>query len=80
MSVSIEDQILEISREIRNRHRVYKRMVENEEMSQAYADSRIATMEAVLSTLRERQAEESEKPALFKTPKPSRGDGAHAEE
>lgn len=53
--ITIEDQIKAVEREISMRRRVYPRWVENKRMSQEKADKEIATMEAVLETLKEVQ-------------------------
>ena len=53
--MTIEDQIKAVEREISMRRRVYPRWVENKRMSQEKADKEIATMEAVLETLKEVQ-------------------------
>lgn len=49
---NIDDQIRCVEREIGMRERVYPRWVENKKMSQNKADNEIATMRAVLDTLR----------------------------
>lgn len=49
---TIETQIRCVEREIAMRARVYPRWVAAKNMSQAKADSEIATMRAVLATLR----------------------------
>lgn len=53
--ITIEDQIKAVEREISMRRRVYPRWVENKRMSREKADKEIATMEAVLETLKEVQ-------------------------
>ncbi len=52
MSIPIEAQIQCVQREIKMRERVYARWVEAGRMSQRKADDEIATMRAVLETLR----------------------------
>ena len=53
--ITIEDQIKAVEREINMRLRVYPKWVENKRMSQEKANKEIATMEAVLETLKEVQ-------------------------
>jgi hypothetical protein len=49
--VALETQIVCVEREIRQRHRVYPRLVERGTMKQHQADAEIAAMNAVLQTL-----------------------------
>lgn len=49
--VPLETQIVCVEREIRQRHRVYPRLVERGTMKQHQADAEIAAMNAVLQTL-----------------------------
>jgi hypothetical protein len=49
---SLAEQILAVEREIRMREQVYPRRVAAAKMSQKAADREIATMRAVLDTLR----------------------------
>jgi len=51
MTVSLEDQIAAVRREIKMRERACPRWVANEKMSQAKADAELAAMRAVLETL-----------------------------
>ena len=53
--ITIDEQIKAVEREISMRRRVYPRWVENKRMSREKADKEIATMEAVLETLKEVQ-------------------------
>ncbi|MBX7132582.1 MAG: hypothetical protein K1X67_07910 [Fimbriimonadaceae bacterium] len=52
MSIPIHDQIKCVEREIALRRSVYARRVSSGSMTQEAADREIATMEAVLDTLR----------------------------
>jgi hypothetical protein len=52
MTATIRDQIRCVEREIALRRRVYPRWVAEERMSQVVADAEVATMEAVLATLK----------------------------
>lgn len=52
LPVPIEAQIKEVEREIAQRERVYPRWVEAGKMPKATADRQIATMRAVLATLK----------------------------
>lgn len=56
-TVPIEDQIAEVEREIALRRSSYGRRVASGAMPRAYADQRIAVMEAVRETLRRRDNE-----------------------
>lgn len=49
--VPLDAQIVCVEREIRQRHRVYPRLVERGTMKQHQADAEIAAMNAVLQTL-----------------------------
>lgn len=49
---SLDDQITEVWLEIRQRHRVYGRMVADGRMKAEQSERKIAVMEAVLETLR----------------------------
>lgn len=55
MPIPLEAQIAEVERELGMRQHVYTRRVGEKKMKQADADAKIATMQAVLSTLREVQ-------------------------
>jgi hypothetical protein len=57
MTVSIDDQIKCVRRELGMRHRVYAKWVEGGRMKQDAADKELAAMQAVLDTLLEKQAE-----------------------
>ena len=59
MTVSLEDQIRCVKREIGMRKRVYPRWVESKKMTEAKAAEEIASMEAVLETLLYVLAEEA---------------------
>jgi hypothetical protein len=50
--IPLDEQIAEVEREIRLRHRVYGRRVSDRKMSQAQANKQIGLMEAVLDSLR----------------------------
>lgn len=52
MTISLDDQIKAVQREIGMRKRVYPRWVENGKMTQITADKEMAAMEAVLETLK----------------------------
>lgn len=52
MTVSIQDQIKAVGREIGLRRNVYPRRVQTMAMSQQQADAEIAAMEAVYETLK----------------------------
>lgn len=56
MSVTLEEQIKCVAREIAMRRNVYRRRVSQDVMSQAEADREIETMEAVQASLRLMQA------------------------
>ena len=49
--MQLDTQIVCVEREIRQRHRVYPRLVERGTMKQQQADAEIAAMNAVLQTL-----------------------------
>ena len=49
--IALDTQIVCVEREIRQRHRVYPRLVERGTMKQHQADAEIAAMNAVLQTL-----------------------------
>jgi hypothetical protein len=49
--IDIDKQIAEVRREVQMRRKVYRKFVEQDRMSQATADDRIATMQAVVDTL-----------------------------
>ncbi len=49
---SLAEQVLCVEREVRMREQVYPRRVANKNMSQKAADRELATMRAVLDTLR----------------------------
>jgi hypothetical protein len=53
---TIEDMVACVERELRQRHRVYPRLVTNGRMRQADADREIATMNAVLDHLQSQRA------------------------
>lgn len=53
---SLDDQIACVEREIRQRERVYPRLVFNRKMSRASADREIEIMRTVLETLRQIKA------------------------
>lgn len=55
-AIDLQAQIACVEREIRLRQKVYPRWVGNRRMSQEKADLEIATMKAVLDTLRTRLA------------------------
>lgn len=57
MTVSIEDQIREVAREIAMRRNVYPKWVEGKRMKQEAADRQIANMEAVIETLKKVQTD-----------------------
>lgn len=52
MTVSIEDQIKCVAREIAMRRNVYPKWVDSKRMKQEAADREIAAMEAVIETLK----------------------------
>lgn len=52
MTISIEDQIRCVEREIKMRKRAYPRWVAGGRMTQFEADTELAKMEAVLATLK----------------------------
>lgn len=61
MSVSIDDQIKCVEREITMRQKVYPRWVRAGQMSQIEADLELRRMRAVLATLKElRQAQQGD--------------------
>jgi hypothetical protein len=49
---TLQDQIIEIDRELRMRRNAYPRLVSENKLTQARADRQLAVMEAVLLTLR----------------------------
>jgi hypothetical protein len=57
-------QIACVQREIRLRHRVYAKWVEQGSMTQKVADDEILAMEAVLKTLQSLQADKPHQEAL----------------
>lgn len=57
MTVSIDDQVKCVRRELGMRHRVYAKWVEGKRMTQDAANKEIEAMQAVLDTLLEKQAE-----------------------
>jgi hypothetical protein len=56
LPVPLKAQIEEVQRELDQRERVYPRLVAERKMPQARADRQIATMRAVLATLKGMQA------------------------
>jgi hypothetical protein len=67
MSVTLNDQISCVRRELAWRQRSYPRMVETRAMTQAWADFQIAHMHEVLRTLERLQAQDPAQPALCNT-------------
>lgn len=55
MLFTIEDQVACVEREIRQRHRVYGRLVSSGKLRKETADREIAAMQAVLETLKHQQ-------------------------
>ena len=53
---TLEDQVACVEREIRQRHRVYGRLVSQGKLKKATADREIAAMQAVLETLKHQQS------------------------
>ncbi len=51
-AVSIAGQIAEVERELAMRRAAYPRWIEQKRITQAAADARVISMEAVLATLR----------------------------
>lgn len=60
VQVSLADQIACVERELRQRERVYRRLVAEARMTQATADQETAVMRAVLATLLRLAAERAE--------------------
>lgn len=54
MTVSIEDQIKEVAREIALRRNVYRGWVKTGRLTQEASDKQIGAMEAVMETLKQR--------------------------
>jgi hypothetical protein len=61
MTVSIEDQIKDVAREIAMRRNVYPKWVAAKRMTQQAADRQIAAMEAVIETLNHVKANQDER-------------------
>lgn len=57
MSITLEEQIASVEREIGMRERVYVRWVADKKLTQKKADHELAAMRAVLETLRKVHAE-----------------------
>lgn len=51
LPISIQDQIFEVDRELRQRARVYPRLINSGQLSQARAETQVRIMEAVRETL-----------------------------
>lgn len=54
--VTIDEQIEEVKYELKQRERVYSRLISNAKMTQAVADRRLRSMRAVLATLEQLKA------------------------
>lgn len=65
MTISIEDQIKEVARELAMRRRVYPRWVNDGRMTQAEADRKWEAMKAAHDTLLKLKAEEDSKGCLL---------------
>lgn len=62
-TITLNEQIAEVRRELNMRRHVYPRFVERGRLTQAQADERIALLEAVRETLEQLKAERE--PGLF---------------
>jgi hypothetical protein len=65
MRFSTEEKIAECTREIQQRERVYRRLIEQKKMTQQMADRQLDIMKEIASDYFRKQAEETRGPPLL---------------